>query len=336
MRSRGGRTVFYTAGDRGFDWAEPSSRRLTVNMSGLREKIRKNLHYYGMKALVYGRTAWGAAAGVTADRPIFVVGCSRAGTTLVYKTFSESREIGTLQRETHDFWADLHPPSERGWDSHGIEPERACEEDRRLVSRYFYGQTGNRRFVDKNNQNGLSILYLQHLFPEAYFVYIKRSPGDNINSLIEGWNRPDEYARWSRNLPDTVQVDGGRFTRWSFFLADGWRDYRCSPIEQVCAFQYVAMNEAILSARAGISDGNWVELTYEDLLEAPVEGFEAAFARCELPFTPALRRHCNSVLSRPYNAFSEVRRDKWRESANRDRIEAVLPTVEPVARQMGY
>ena len=34
---------------------------------------------------------------------------SRGGTTLVYRTFSESRELGSLIRETHDYWAGLHP-----------------------------------------------------------------------------------------------------------------------------------------------------------------------------------------------------------------------------------
>lgn len=305
-------------------------------MGDVIEKIGKNLRHYGARALVEVRDAWGGVTGVSAERPIFVVGCSRAGTTLVYKTFSESREIGTLQRETHDFWAELHPPSERGWNTHGIEAEKASEEDRRHVSRYFYARTGNRRFVDKNNQNGLSIPYLRCLFPDAYFVYIKRSPGDNINSLIEGWKRPEEYAAWSRDLPVTVAVDAGRYTRWSFFLAEGWRDYREAPVEQVCAFQYRAMNEAILAARGGVLEGSWVELTYEDLLKDPVDGFRAAFESCDLTFTPDLQRHCETVLSRPYNAFSEVRRDKWRGSDNRERIEMVLPEVAAVAGVMGY
>ena len=51
-----------------------------------------------------------------AQHPIIVVGCSRAGTTLVYKPLSESRKIGSLQRETRDYWACLHPLADTGVD----------------------------------------------------------------------------------------------------------------------------------------------------------------------------------------------------------------------------
>lgn len=305
-------------------------------MSEIVDKIGKNVRYYGKRTLVRGRELYAGVSGVLAQRPIFVVGCSRAGTTLVYKTFSESRQIGSVQRETHDFWAEMHPLAERGWRTHGIEVDRACDADRRHVSQHFYGWTGCRRFVDKNNQNGLSIPYLLRLFPDAYFVYIKRSPGDNINSLIEGWKRPDEYARWSAELPVPVRVGGGQFTRWSFFLADGWQDYVESTIEDVCAFQYRSMNLAILKARNEVPADRWVELVYEELLEDPVEGFERAFLACDLDFTPALRSHCESVLSRPYNAFSEIRRDKWRSGVNGEKIARVLAEVEEVAGRMGY
>ena len=51
-----------------------------------------------------------------AQRPIIVVGCSRAGTTLVYKPLSESRKIGSHQRETRDYWTGLHPLADTGVD----------------------------------------------------------------------------------------------------------------------------------------------------------------------------------------------------------------------------
>ncbi len=67
-------------------------------MSELLTKIGKTVDYHTRRAR---RGLRGLAWGVTrplADRPIMVLGCSRAGTTLVYKTLSESNEIGSLQR----------------------------------------------------------------------------------------------------------------------------------------------------------------------------------------------------------------------------------------------
>ncbi len=305
-------------------------------MAELAVKIRKTLaHYYQNGARRWRGGYWGLTRPM-AHSPVFVVGCSRAGTTLVYKTLSESRQLSSLQRETHDFWADLHPPEERAWRSHALEPEDACDADREAVSRYFYTHTGSLHFVDKNNQNGLCVAYLHALFPKARFVYVKRSPGDNIHSLIQGWNKADEFATWSTRLPYEVQVDNGRYRRWCFFLADDWQHYLNKPIEDVCAFQYRAMNAKILAERAQVPSSQWVDVRYEDLVRDPVGGFRILFERLGLPFDAAIETHCSGVLSRPYNAFSEIKLDKWRDSDHADRLERVLGSVADVARQMNY
>lgn len=305
-------------------------------MSELQKKIASNLRYYGRAAARGVRGAWWDLHRPRTQRPVFIVGCSRAGTTLVYKTFSEAEQLGSLQRETHDFWAELHPPAAHGWESHALAAADASTRDRDVVTRYFYAHTGQRRFVDKNNQNGLCVPYLHALFPDAQFVYVKRSPGDNINSLIEGWRKPEEFATWSERLPLPIAVDGGRCTRWCFFLPPGWRDYVNAPLEEVCALQYRTMNEALVACRGLVPASQWTEIVYEDLLRDPVTGFRAAFAAAGVAFSPAVARHCAGVLDTPYNAFSEIRLDKWRDGRNRERIERVLPSVAEVARAMGY
>jgi len=299
-------------------------------------KIGKTARYYGARAVRLGRALLWKVYGPGAVRPIFVVGCSRGGTTLVYKTFSASVELGSLWRETHDYWSSLHPMEERGWCSHALSAEDARGSDRMDASRFFYVGTGRRRFVDKANQNGLAIPYLHALFPQAHFVYIKRSPGDNINSLMQGWGRADAFGRWAADLPASVAVDGGRYTRWCFFLPPGWRAYLDAPLEDVCAFQYRAMNEAILAARAAIPGAQWSEIRYEDVLADPVAQFRRAFAEAGLRFDSRLQAHCERVLSTPYNAFSEIRKDKWLSSPHAERINKVLPCVAKVAARMGY
>jgi hypothetical protein len=299
-------------------------------------KVEKTVGYHARRTRRALRGLRWHVARPAVERPVFVVGCSRAGTTLVFKTFSEASELGSLQRETHDFWSDLHPLPEKGWASHALGAADASTRDRDLVTRYFYAHTGARRFVDKNNQNGLCVPYLRALFPDAHFVYVKRSPGDNIHSLIEGWGRADEFATWSERLPAEVRIDGGRYRRWCFFLFDGWREYLDRPIEDVCAAQYASMNRAILDARRDVPSGQWTDIVYEDLVRDPVAGFRRAFASSGLEFGPRLEAHCGTVLDRPYNAFSAIELDKWRSQSNRARIERVLPRVADVARAMGY
>lgn len=307
-----------------------------MDLSEFREKVVKTVAWHGRRGLRALRALRWALSPRPAERPIIVVGCSRAGTTLVYKTLSESREIGSLQRETHDYWTALHPLAQKNWDTHALDAADAGAAERNTVSRYFYTWTGRRRWVDKNNQNGLCVPYLHALFPDAVFVYVKRSPGDNLNSLIEGWRKPDEFATWSDNLPARVSVESGALTQWCFFLADGWRDFVNASVEDVAAFQYDAINRAILDAKANVPHGQWVEVFYEDFLRDPVSTFRKVFAGCGLKFDRDLEAHCATVLDIPYNAFSAIRLDKWKDGRNRDKIERVLPKLAEVAARMGY
>lgn len=305
-------------------------------MNHLSEKIRKTIRYYLKVALIDFRSLLYSINKKRLEQPIFVIGCSRAGTTLVYKTFSESRYLGSLQKETHDFWMGLHPLAERNWNSHAIDRSMASERDRNIVSRYFYIRTGKQRIVDKNNQNGLSVPYLYQLFPDAHFVYIKRNPGDNIDSLIKGWNKSDEFATWSNDLPEELAIDEGKYRRWCFFLAEGWRKRTRASIEEVCAFQYKAMNEAILTAKDTIPAKQWHEIKYESLIADPVGEFEKLFSACLISFDDDIRKHCQDVLNNPYNAFSEIGVEKWKQSPNYEKIKNVLPLVDKTSIKMDY
>ncbi len=298
-------------------------------------KVRKTLRYHA-SALTRGvRAARWRLQKRAAHRPIFVIGCSRAGTTLVYKTLSESDEIGSLNRETHDFWTDLHPLARKDWRTHELDEADATATVREFVTQYFYAYTGRHRWIDKNNQNGLCVTYLNKLFPDAHFVYIKRSPGDNINSLIEGWARPHEFATWSDALPVNVNIEGN-YRKWCFFLAEGWRDYLDRSLADVCAFQYRALNNAVLAAKTSIDSERWCEIFYEDILRDPVTIFRQVFTHCKLRFDARLEAHCGGVLEKPYNAFSEIRLDKWRNGPHAAEVERALPQVQEIALRMGY
>jgi hypothetical protein len=104
----------------------------------------------------------------------------------------------------------------------------------------------------------------------------------------------------------------------------------------VCAFQYNAINRAILDARNSIPERQWTEVFYEDLVRDPVSGFENVFRHCDLRFDAQLRAHTQDVLNTPYNAFSEIRLDKWKSSRNCEKINRVLPAVRDTGISMGY
>ncbi|MGB5337779.1 MAG: sulfotransferase, partial [Gammaproteobacteria bacterium] len=101
-------------------------------------------------------------------------------------------------------------------------------------------------------------------------------------------------------------------------------------------FQYNAINQSILDAKPAIAGQRWHEVFYEDLVRDPVGQFRSMFTACGLGFDERLERHCENVLNLPYNAFSAIRVDKWKDGCNKDRIRRVLPKLEKVATLMGY
>lgn len=317
--------------------AEPHTGTPSPNaLSDFWMKVDKTLRHHAARSRIGLREVQWNLTRPPARQPVFVVSCSRSGTQMLYKTLSQSREIGTLNREIYAIWSALHNPAHKGWESHVLTRDDASTSDREFITRYFFAHTGQHRFLDKNNQHGLAVPYLHALFPDARFVYIKRNPGDTLNSMIEGWHRPERYGSWAADLPAEVAIDGGRFTRWCHFLPEGWRDYLTASIEEVNAFQYASIHRAIREASCDIPSSQWHEVSYEDIVRDPVQANRQIFEHCDLPFTPEIEVQCRSLLDRPYDAFSEIRLDKWRDQRHRERIERVLPQLSDLAREMGY
>jgi hypothetical protein len=225
--------------------------------------------------------------------------------------------------------------AENNWDSHVLTENAVTEMDRREVPKFFFRYLGAKRFLDKANQNCFRVPYLHTIFPDAYFVYIRRDGRDNINSMIHGWGRPNEYATWSQDLPAKVKIDNGRYNRWCFFLFPGWRKFTSKSIAEVCAAQWIEANRAVLNAKNSIPPDHWVEIVYEDLLGKPEETFRSVFSRLNISFTDEIRKHCENLSAKPYNAFSRPRLEKWKEE-NREKIEKILPVISEMMNTLGY
>jgi hypothetical protein len=256
------------------------------------------------------------------ERPIFVLGCPRSGTTLLLQALLQSPELRSVQSEGHILWDAYHHPRERGWDSDALGTEDVSAREREYIYLAVRLWTRGRRFVDKTPESCLRIPYLEALFPEAHYVFLRRRAADNVNSLIEGWRARPRFVKY--RLPSGHP--------WSFALVPGWRELVGTPLEEVCARQYVACNEAVLDARGKIEPSRWHELSYEELVAAPGEVLRTVFERLDLP-VPV---EAEQVVRTPTRtALTAPRPEKWREQ-NADAIERILPLVRPVEARLGY
>jgi hypothetical protein len=269
------------------------------------------------------------------QRPIFVIGCPRSGTSALLELLLCSPELGWLHHEGHALWDPYHSLKGRGWDSDALGAEDVSERERAYVYLAVRMFVRDRRFIDKTTENCLRIGYLRELFPDATFVFLRRRAADNVNSLIEAWKARPRFVKY--RLPERLEGIGEiSGERWSFALIEGWRELRSAPLEEICARQYIACNEAVLDARHDVESSRWVDVAYEDLVASPVETAERLCVSLDLAFDPAIEEHAAAFHRRPSStSLSAPRPDKWKQQ-NREAIERILPLTAPIERRLGY
>jgi len=270
--------------------------------------------------------------------PILIVGCSRSGTTVTFETVAAAPGLLSFGHEIPEFWDGLWGPWHNGWASEAASAEDARPEHRDAVLRFFYQRLGPGPVLDKTCINVMRVPYLHRLFPQARFIYIHRDGRDNVSSIMDGWRHDGHFglAKLLGPFPCPVSINGGEFRQWSFFLPPGWRDYNEAPLEEVCAYQWVAANGMALEASRSVPSDQWIQLRYEDIFERPVEMFEGVFERLGLPFEEAVRSRCATLNKRPTSIVKGApKRQKWREH-NPEAIERILPTIRPLMRELGY
>ena len=268
-------------------------------------------------------------------RPVLVIGCPRSGTSILLQALLKSPELRSIQSEGHVLWDAYHHPRDHGWSSDAL----GAEDVRRREQEYIYCAirlfVRGRRFVDKTPENCLRIPYLERLFPEATFVFLRRRAADNVSSLIEGWRARPRFVKY--RLPEPLEGLGplsGPF--WSFVLVPGWRELRASPLEEICARQYVACNEAAVEARAGIDPARWIDVAYEDLVASPREELRRLVELLDLEFTPAMEAFARELPRRPGpTALTPPKAEKWRDQ-NPTEVTRILPLVASIEERLGY
>jgi Sulfotransferase family len=254
---------------------------------------------------------------------------------MLLQALLRSPELRSVQGEGHILWDEFHHPRERGWDSDALGAEDVTQREREYVYSAVRLLVRGRRFVDKTPENCLRIPYLDALFPDATFVFLRRRAADNVSSLMEGWRARPRFVKY--RLPEPLTgLSSLSGDRWSFVLVPGWRELRDAPLEVICARQYLACNETVLDARATMDDARWADVVYEDLVQSPVEELRRLFECLNVAFTTEAERFVAGLAANVApTSLTAPRREKWREQ-NAEAIERILPLVAPTESRLGY
>jgi hypothetical protein len=267
--------------------------------------------------------------------PVLIVGCPRSGTSLLLQALLAGGDLRSVQSEGHVLWDEFHHPRDRGWDSDALGAEDVTQREQEYVYRAIRMVVRDKRFVDKTPESCLRIPYLDALFPDATFVFLRRRAAANVSSLMEAWHARPRFVKY--RLPERLtglgQLSGDR---WSFTLVPGWRDLLDAPLEKICARQYVASNEAVLESRAYTDDARWVDVFYEELVARPTDEIRRLYTALDLPYTDEAEAFAAALPeSVSTTSLTEPRADKWREQHGAE-IERILPLVGATEDRLGY
>ena len=271
-------------------------------------------------------------AGRTLDRPVFVIGAPRSGTSLLYSVLRAAPSFAHWPGEAHEVWESDYHPALRGWSSNAltaadVEPRAAT----RIRRSFFLVAGSRRRLIDKTPRNALRVSFVDALFPDARYVHLVRDGRENVNSLLNAWRTP-RYRTY--RLPEPHSIPGADPQWWKFVLYPGWEDDSGGPLETVCARQWVTSNEHALRDLASVG-GRAVRVRYEDLVDSPEDEVGRVLEFLGVPYDDALRAKAASVRTTPVNVVTPPERGKWRKE-NPAEIEAVTPLLRPTMEVLGY
>lgn len=273
------------------------------------------------------------ARGAQLDRPIFIIGAPRSGTSLLYSILRTSSKLAHWPGEAHEVWeADYHPAL-RGWESNVLRADDVEPIPAARIQREFFLVTGKgKRLIDKTPRNAGRVGFINALFPDARFVFLQRDGRDNVNSLINAWRTP-RYRTYA--IPDGHSIPGVDPKWWKFVLYPGWREDASGPLEVVCAKQWAISNDLASDAARKIEPERWILIRYEDLVANPEDQIGRLMSLLELPYEDAVGAKASSTRTTAINTVTPPEMGKWRRE-NPQEIKAIFGLIAPTMSALGY
>ncbi|MCI0645218.1 MAG: sulfotransferase [Chloroflexi bacterium] len=240
----------------------------------------------------------------------------------------------------HHFWREVKRrgrTQEAGAGASSILPQQGLALVRRLVRLrsllILYPKNQPFRLLEKTPENCLRLPFLLALFPDARIIYLVRDGRANVSSLMEGWQHPHLFHGYRPPVPLSIPGNG-QPDKWAFTLIPGWRDLINAPLEEVCAWQWIRCNEAVL-AHQEQTQGQvpYLTLRYEELVARPAAVLPQIASFIGVEFDQNLNRYAQHLPQ--INVVSTPQQEKWRRE-NPEAIERILPLIRPTMDRLGY
>lgn len=258
---------------------------------------------------VFLRTLASIPGSPQPDRPIYITGLGRSGTTILGKILSLHSQVGFLN-EPKMMWALADPKTdvcadyEQGRGRFALNaddvPVGAAAKVQRILSRYA-SLTGIKRPLDKYPEFIFRTEYLKQILPNAKIVFISRNGNDAVESV----------AHWSQNKGVDVgeRVDdwwGRGDVKWQYLcdqiikVDPAYAAIDSSQLESLDHLNRAAL-EWVITMRQGMAavaamPGEIYHIKYENLVDAPEQEMTKLMEACELPLSEDVLSYSKEVL----------------------------------------
>lgn len=211
----------------------------------------------------------------------------------------------------------------------GLELIRTYARFRNRLRKTLFRSPKQIRLLDKSIEHCLRLSFIAALFPDAKVIFLVRDGRSNIYSMMEVWRQPHRFGGY--NTPIPVTSPGQSRGRWIFPLIPGWRDLVDSPLEEICARQWLVCNETVLDYCATPGSLPVLTVRYEDLIGDSDVTLDriAAFLDLAPEEIPARGSPLPNV-----NVISQPGAEKWRREE--ETIVRVMPILQPMMERLGY
>ena len=233
------------------------------------------------------------------DKPLFLVGTMRSGTTLLANLLDHHTEICYCKFELKDIWSaagvSMASPKTR---------EQVCKElgeDAATVRmsgelthaflqrmRAVDGKRSDAIFLNKNPHLCNKLPFVKALFPDSRFIWVhRRLPQvvasvkrlfSNVNARQGTWHYWPESSEYARN-----RCWHARFSEEQIKTLDPSRVFPGGNVRYICEY-WLESNRAIYHFLNRANPKEWLEVAEESLLGSPVRELSRCLAFLELPY----------------------------------------------------
>ena len=243
------------------------------------------------------------------EKPIFILGTGRSGTTILGIVLSMHTEIGYLN-EPKAIWHLIHPHEDiignysQSDAKYRLTAEEATDEMRQRARQMFGAYlktTCSERLVDKYPELIFRVDFVRALFPDARFIFLVRN----------GWDTCHSIANWSKRLGREVNGEkhdwwGVNDRKWQLLvkqlvkidplfseIADEIKHFE-QHLDRAAIEWMVTMQEGLRLMRAASDCMHLIR--FEDLTAKPDEILAALCDFCELPVDNKFSEYAQQTL----------------------------------------